>query len=301
MSTDVVEAPKSEIKSVGDLIKSESFKVEIQKAAPKHIDADQLLRVAWTSIRKNPKLSECTVSSMASSLLEISSMGLKADGVIGEAYLVPFANKKKGTVECTPMIGFRGLMKLARNGGEVVTITADEVYTCDKFKITKGTEQSIKHEPDYNHKDRTPDNVIGVYAVATLKSGEKQFDYMSRSDIERIRKMSRGKDAEPWTLHWVEMAKKTVIRRLCKMLPLSSDIMKFIGDDSERDNPRQIHDPDAIDTTAEVAPSNVEELTKSLSGEPVEGVGECPVCKEEKELGPEGNCSPCQSLIDADS
>ncbi|HNB69389.1 recombinase RecT, partial [Accumulibacter sp.] len=72
--------------------------------------------------------------------------------------------------------------------------------------------------------------VIGFYAVAKLKDGGHCFEFMSSRQIEKIRDGSHGyqqavrfknEDDHPWTKHFVEMGRKTVVRRLAKFLPLS--------------------------------------------------------------------------------
>ena len=63
---------------------------EIQKAAPKHIDPQRLIRVALTACIQNPKLLDCTRESLMRSLLQAAQLGLEPDGLLGQAYLIPF-------------------------------------------------------------------------------------------------------------------------------------------------------------------------------------------------------------------
>ena len=65
-----------------------------------------------------------------------------------------------------------------------------------------------------------------VYAVAQLKGGGVQFEVMSRAEIEEVRKTSKAGQSGPWSSHWEEMAKKTVIRRLFKYLPVSIEAVR---------------------------------------------------------------------------
>jgi recombination protein RecT len=82
-----------------------------------------------------------------------------------------------------------------------------------------------------------------VYAVARLVGGGVQFEVMSRVDIERVKAQSKAASDGPWVSHFEEMAKKTVIRRLFKYLPVSIEVQRAIGLDEQaaaglpQDNP----------------------------------------------------------------
>ena len=64
---------------------------------------------------------------------------------------------------------------------------------------------------------------------------------MSANEIEKIRDISKAKDSQAWKDYWSEMAKKTVIRRISKRLPMSSDLEVIIHRDNETLNFRR-HD-----------------------------------------------------------
>jgi len=54
-----------------------------------------------------------------------------------------------------------------------------------------------------------------------------QFDFMSRQQIEAVRQKAPSKYSPAWNEHWNEMAKKTVLRRVMKLVPLSTE--KFVA------------------------------------------------------------------------
>jgi recombinational DNA repair protein RecT len=68
-----------------------------------------------------------------------------------------------------------------------------------------------------------------VYAVAKLKDGGTQFDVMSKVEIDKIRARSKAGNFGPWKTDYDEMAKKTVIRRLFKYLPVSVEMQRAVG------------------------------------------------------------------------
>ena len=79
-----------------------------------------------------------------------------------------------------------------------------------------------------------------VYAEAVMKSGEKQSAVMTKAEVEGIRNRSRAGKSGPWVTDFAEMAKKTVVRRLSKMLPLSSEIFRHVERDDDQFQMRNV-------------------------------------------------------------
>lgn len=201
----------------------------IRKALPRTgaLDPQRFVRIALTTVRKNPKLLQCAIPSILASVQEAAQLGLVIDGMTGEAYLVPF----KGHAVLIP--GYRGLMKLARRSDRVATIESRLVYRGEEFRQTWGSERSLVHIPSPWGSHEKQD-VLGAYALATVRLGDKeyvQWETMSADDIEKIRQRSPGKDGDAWSIHWLEMARKTVVRRLCKYLPMDTDDMRLVNRD----------------------------------------------------------------------
>src|SRR5215469_13248226 len=107
----------------------ERMKPQMELALPKHLTADRLLRVVMSAVQNTPKLLECDRTSFFSAVMTCAQLGLEPDGVLGQAYLVPFAGK----VSFIP--GYKGLISLARNSGDVTSIAAHEVRDNDTFKF----------------------------------------------------------------------------------------------------------------------------------------------------------------------
>lgn len=193
----------------------------IQSVLPKHMTPDRMVKVVNLVVRKNPKLLDCTPHSLIGAVMEASSLGLEP-GILGQAYFVPFRNAKTGKMDVQLIAGYKGLIQLCRNTGELSTIGAYVVHAKDKFDWTLGTDPKIVHVPS---EDDDPGELRAVYAVARLKDGGVQFEVMFRRDIEKIRKGSRAADSGPWSDYYEEMAKKTAVRRLAKFLPASTEKM----------------------------------------------------------------------------
>lgn len=229
---------KSESKLIG-LLRSPAVAQEIALALPKHVTAERLLRIALTEVRKNPKLAECDTASFLGAIMQCAQLGLEPGGSMGHAYLIPFKNNRKGITECQFMIGYRGMIDLARRSGQIVSISARTVHEGDEFYYCYGLDETISHVPSPSGRG----DLLFVYAVAKLKDGGVQFEVMSREEVEEIRNSSQGykqavkyKDnSAPWIARFDEMARKTVIRKLFKYLPVSIELSQAVGLDEQNE------------------------------------------------------------------
>lgn len=186
----------------------------IMQSLPSHIPPERFERASMVAVQRNPDLlAKADRRSLFLSLQRAAQDGLLPDG--REGAIVLFGNQ----AQWMPMVA--GLMKLARNSGEIVSISAHVAYKGEKFTVVLGDEERIEHERNLELSDNA--EVIAVYAVATLKNGEKVREVMTRAQVEKVRNVSRAKNAGPWVSWWDQMAIKTVIRRLSKRLPLSTD------------------------------------------------------------------------------
>jgi len=207
----------------------ETYKSQIAAALPKHLTPDRMVRIVTTEVRKTPELLKCDPTSLFGAVIQCSQLGLEPGNALGHAYLLPFNNRKKDIKEVQLIIGYKGMLDLARRSGQVMSINVFEVYDTDTvFKVSYGLDPKIEHERDIATKTG---NLIAVYAVATLKGGAKQFEVMSLNEVNKIRDSSPAANfsSSPWKTHYNEMAKKTVIRRLFKYLPVSIEIQTAVS------------------------------------------------------------------------
>jgi recombination protein RecT len=221
MSTSII--PKNDIRS---LIGSDKFREQVAAALPAHLTPERFARVCLTALTRTPKLMECTRESLLRCLMDCSALGIEPDG--RRAHLIPY-----GT-QCTLIIDYKGLVELIRRSGEVAAIRAETVCENDEFTWENGV---VTHRVDW----RNPrGDVQAVYAEAKLTSGEVQTAVLTKDEVEGIRKRSRAGNAGPWVTDWSEMAKKTAIRRLSKLLPLSVEIAEAMDKDDDRLTERNI-------------------------------------------------------------
>lgn len=237
--------------------------------ATKHLTPEKLLKCVGLALSRVPKLSKCTPSSVLECIMTCSQVGLDpSGGVLGEAYLIPYENRNAGTVICQLILGYRGLTKLATRSGEVVSIQPWVVYIGEEFKIFGGTDPRIVHEPAADAKARTDADIRGFYAVAKMREGFTQFAFMSKGDVDKIRARSRAGNSGPWCTDYAEMGKKTVIRRLVKQLPLSTEATEHIEAATRADPTMAIIDIEAQSEEADTPQGGTEGLAAALKPAP---------------------------------
>lgn len=199
------------------------------QALPKHMDVDRLTRLAMTTIRTTPQLREADVASLLGAVMQAAQLGLEP-GLLGHCYLLPFKNNKKGITEVQFIIGYKGMIDLARRSGQIQNIYAHAVYEKDEFEYELGLEPKLVHKPSMEA-DRGA--FVGAYAVAHFKDGGYQFEFMPKSEIEKRKSRSKAANSSysPWATDYEEMAKKTVIRHMWKYLPISVEIQQQVAHD----------------------------------------------------------------------
>lgn len=160
--------------------------------------------------KKNPT----GMAQIKAGLMRGAFLGL--DALNQEMYLVPYGSTLNF------MASYKGMVKMATKYATrpIKSIYAKVVREGDEFE-----EVIIGGEPSINFKPKPFNNaaIIGAFAVCQFSDGGIQYEVMSLADIETCRKSSKAKNGPAWSSHFSEMAKKTVIRRLSKSLPIDMD------------------------------------------------------------------------------
>jgi len=187
-----------------------------------------MARIALTELRKNPELLKCDPYSFLGAIIQCSQLGLEPGSGLGHAFLVPFANRKLGIIECQFIPGYRGLIDLARRSGHITNIDAEVVWDEDEWKHEKGDEPRIIHTP-YQGPIEDAGKIKAVYAIARFGKGGVQREVMYRWQIDAIKASAKGNPV--WDKHFDEMARKSVVRKVCKYLPMSPQLASVISAD----------------------------------------------------------------------
>lgn len=196
---------------------------------PRHLTPERMITLALVAATKTPELYRCTPESIMLAMLRVAQWGLEIGTT---AHLVPFNTKIKinGREEwqsiCTPIADYKGLMELVKRSGDVRDIFARAVYANEHFLVRHGLDEALEHHPIFGS---TKGELVAVYAIAYLKHGRATWEVMGKDEVDRIRNGAKSKDSPAWRDRFDEMAKKTVIRRLCKRLPQSAVLADALG------------------------------------------------------------------------
>lgn len=194
--------------------KLDSLEPAIRAALPEHVSFDRFRRVVLTAIQSDPDLMRADHMPLLTACLRAAQDGLMPDKREGAIVLF------KGKPAWMPMVA--GLMKLARNSGEVASLQAQAVYRGEPFRVVLGDEDRIVHERVLDAVD-AGQPPVAVYAIALLRDGTRVHEAMTWKQVMKVKGSSASGDKGPWGSWPDEMARKTVLRRLMKRLPLSTD------------------------------------------------------------------------------
>jgi recombination protein RecT len=272
----------------------ETRAADFKSALPAHITPEKFQRTIMTAVQSNPDLLKADRGSFITSAMKAAQDGLLPDG--REAAIVTFQTSKKVNGEWQKIVQAQympmafGLRKKILQSGEISSLETNVVYRREAeegaFIFEAGTEAVLRHRPmlDLTDEDLHDDNIVAAYSVATMKDGTKSFEVMRRAEINKVRQASQtgatGKTKRdgtaippkgPWVDWFGEMARKTVMRRHSKTLPMSGDILDVeAADDTHYSNSAsrvlQAVEPDA----PKVLPTRQETPHDPVTGEVID-------------------------------
>lgn len=205
---------------------------EIKKAVGATMTPERFSRIALSLFNGNPQFWNADTTSFLSALMQSAQCGLEPNTVLGEAYVIPYENKKKGITEINFQVGYKGILKMAFNTKEYEAIYAHEVREGDEFSYEYGLNKALVHKPA----DIPSDKVTHYYAVYKLKNGGFDFVVWSKERVEKhAREFSKnyiynGKvnQNSVWAKNFDSMAKKTVLIDVLKYAPKSVEMAKAL-------------------------------------------------------------------------
>jgi len=203
-----------------------------------------------TMFNKNTALRDCTPVSLIAALLDAAQLRLIPDGVLGEAYLVPYGGK------ATLIPGYKGLIQLCLRSGLVKKIGAKLVYENDFFEYEFGLDEKCKLIPT----EKEPGKIRGAFYLFEMSDGVRGFDFWSYTKLmDHKNKFAKGlskKDhkgnfTSPWVLHEESMIFKTMIRVATNVLPKSIESLQMLNKREDRIDLGLGLDDGTIDITPE--------------------------------------------------
>ena len=213
--------PIGSINNLSGLMKNPAVKALISKGMSSVINFEHLAKMAIVATQRMPKLLQCTQESFLFALTTAGQLGVDPSGATGQAYIIPYGNV------ATFQIAYKGLIALVCRSGMSKSVSVHIVWKDEAESMQWDKESAMRHIPNWEAKrDYTikgKDNIAFLYGVASHGDGVYTFDYMTADEIENIRKKHSKSKSGPWFDSYTEMAKKTMLIRLAKKLPMSTE------------------------------------------------------------------------------
>lgn len=205
-----------------------------------------------SAVQANPALKECENPSILSAALLGESLNLSPSAALGQFWIIPFNNKKKGVKEAQFQLGANGFKQLAMRTGQYRDIDFIEIHEGEYKGRDKSTgKQIFEFIEDDDERESLP--VIGYMAYFELLNGFKKSVYWTKSKMEKhadkysqafsldsYRKLQEGKIPQNdlwkyssyWYTNFTGMAEKTLIKHLLsKWGILSTELISAIDSD----------------------------------------------------------------------
>lgn len=211
----------------------------IQAVIGNNMSGERLYQLCVSTINKNPKLAECQPESVLSCFMKCSALGLEPSDVdgLGRAYILPYGK------QATFILGYKGIIDLARRSGQIKSIHAQAVYQGDKFRSWEdetGQHFTFEQNRDAPHSEKT---LTDVFVDAQLMTGGFVFEHMTKNEVDQIRRRSKASGSGPWVTDYEAMAKKTVIRRVFPYLPVSVNAATAVAADESTPDYQDVFHP----------------------------------------------------------
>ena len=242
-----------------------------------------------SAVQATPALKECTNQSILSAALIGESLNLSNSPSLGQFWMIPYNNKKKGVKEAQFQLGANGFKQLAMRTGQYkdidfIAIHEGEYKGRDKFT----GKQVFEFLEDDDERDSLP--VIGYLAYFELLNGFRKSVYWTKNkmeahadkysmafDLDTYRKIQEGKipqkDMWKYSSYWYSnfegMAEKTLIKHLLsKWGILSTELITALDADMaviNEDGTKNYVDtePDVIDMPADEVSQQPQEEPKA--------------------------------------
>lgn len=200
------------------LINTEGYQKTISNALKDPNRAQRFMAAITSAVAINRDLQDCEPATVLSGALLGESLGLSPSPQLGQYYLVPFNNNKRGVKEAQFQLGYKGLVQLALRSGQYKRLNVMSVKQGELVSFNPLTEEiDLKLIQDDMERDKT--ETIGYVAMFEYLNGFTKTIYWSREKMEsHAMKFSKGYAAKKgytfWEKDFDSMAYKTMLRQL---------------------------------------------------------------------------------------
>lgn len=202
-------------------------------------NGQRFISAVVSAVNTNPMLQECTNQSILSAALLGESLNLSPSPQLGQYYMVPYDDKKKGKV-AQFQLGYKGYIQLAIRSGQYKKLNVLSIKEGELIKFDALNEE-IEVRLIEDEEQREQAATIGYYAMFEYVNGFRKAIYWSKTKMEaHAQKYSKGyasdkRNGTSWTF-WSKdfdgMAYKTMLRQLIsKWGIMSIDMITAIDSD----------------------------------------------------------------------
>lgn len=210
-------------KTTIDFFNTPKVKNQLTEFATENLPVNRMIAIAKNCINNNPKLANFEPMDFYNAIIKSFSVGLEPDTTSAHAYLIPYGNQIQF------QLGYRGLVELVKRSNTIEGLV-ESGYICenDTYEYIKGDNPVFQVKPALTNRGE----VIAYYATVKINESQRMTEVMDINDIAKIKAQVKG-NSPAWANFEHEMARKSVIKRLCKHLPLAPVVMNAIKSDDE--------------------------------------------------------------------
>ena len=224
-----------------------------------------------SAVATNPMLQECDPATILSGALLGESLNLSPSPQLGQYYLVPFNNTKKGCKDAQFQLGYKGYVQLALRSGYYKRLNVMAVKQGELKSWNPLTEEiTLDLMEDEIARENAPS--IGYVASFEYLNGFSKTIYWSREKMEaHAMRYSKGYAAKKGYTFWEKdfdaMAFKTMLRQLIsKWGVMSIDLQSAfdadsVAEDTDYMQAGQIDQPEA--TASQEPPIDAEVVSET--------------------------------------
>lgn len=230
----------TEKQSFGTYMRQDAVKNYVNNMLNNPKEGAKFIASIVSAVNNTPQLAECANGTIVSAALLGHSLNLSPSASLGQYYLVPFDDRKKGCKVAQFQLGYKGFIQLAIRSGQykninVISVKEGELISYNPFN------DEIELKPITNYDERKKAKTVGYYAFFELVNGFRKSIYWSKEQmLEHAKKYSAGYQADLkkgtsytfWAKDFDAMAYKTLLRQLISKWGIMSIEMEkgYVGD-----------------------------------------------------------------------
>lgn len=203
---------------------------QIGALLPADITVPQFRSALWLELTERTATRDCSLQSIKTCAIKAATYGLLPGR---DCHFLPFT--VKGQKQATFVENYFGVLLMLDRTGKVRDAFAHPVYGGDVF-VCNHLAGVYDHIPGYT---MMPPQAQGklrfFYACILLTGGDKHVEPMTLDEIDAVRRRSPAAEAGPWVTDYIEMAKKTVLRRASKYVKGAPRLQQLLQEAEARE------------------------------------------------------------------